>query len=157
MPFSWEEFFDIFESAASTFLRIKSRLGEDSLPIDEELERLWKGVEGSGRFDDWRLLWDLGCSFDETAMDRKESIENGEEGAPMFWGTAFPTSLFKYKGANIGGGTGNNDWWCPTSLTFKLAAASTAAVERCPSFAVDVYWESEFGCWCCSIDDVALR
>ena len=72
-------------------------------------------------------------------MERKESIENGEEGAPVVWAAAFPTSLLKYKGANIGGCTGNNGGCCPTSLIFKLAAASTAAGERCPSFEVDVY------------------
>ena len=103
--------------------------------MEEDLDRLEKEIEDSGTFDDWRLL--LHCSIDETAFDRKESIENGEEGDLTLWATVFPFSLFKYRGANIGGGTGNNDGWCATSLTFKLAAANTAAGDNRPSLDVD--------------------
>ena len=48
-------------------------------------------------------------------------------------------SLPKYKGANIGGGTGNNDGCCTASLAFKEAAAITAAGVSVFSFDVEVY------------------
>ena len=100
--------FGICELEASTCLRMKSVLKGASFAVDEELDGLEKGPEDSGKFDDGTVFCVLDCSFTDTAIDLKESIPNGD-GAPIFCGELFKVSLFRYKGANMGGGTGNKD------------------------------------------------
>ena len=76
--------------------------------MDEGLDSGETITDDSGTFGDDRTFCGLVCSLVETAIDRKESIENGEEGATTLWDALFALSLLRYKGANIGGGTGNN-------------------------------------------------
>ena len=77
--------------------------------MDDGLDRGETRTDDSGTFGDGRTVFDLVCSLAETAIDRSESIENGEEGAATLWDELFPVSLFRYKGANIGGGRGYNE------------------------------------------------
>ena len=100
-------------------------------------------IHGSGILEEAKKLRPLGCSLFDPATDLKEPKPKDAAEVAMLGDECCPVSLPTYKGANIGGGTGNNDVWCVTSLTFKVAAASTAAAGvSWFSFDADVYWEN---------------
>ena len=65
-------------------------------------------TQDSATLDDGCKLRFFGCSLTDATMDLNESIPKGEVGATTLEDELCPGSLFKYKGANNGGGTGNN-------------------------------------------------
>ena len=85
-----------------------SDLNDDAFDEDTLLPKGGLLTQDSVTLDDGCKVRFFGCSLTDATIDVNESIPKGEEGAAPLDDELCPGSLFKYKGANNGGGTGNN-------------------------------------------------